>query len=219
MFWLFGLEAFEPSGPWPGMEPTPPALEGDVLLTTGPPAVSRMKFLLVTTLPLMLCLFLALGFRACADSFRPVSHDYGLCSCCLVAQSCPTLPDPMDCSPPGSSVRGILQARILEQVAAPSSRGSSWPRDRSWVSRIGRRILYHWAPREALTMWLYPHSTLDLRLFCLVRSIWRWSLPYSRVVCWLRSTFHCLWSLAVFQGGRSWPIKLWYFWMEGILRG
>ena len=46
---------------------------------------------------------------------------------CLVAQSCPTLCDPMDCSPPGSSVRGILQARILEWVATPSSRGSSHP--------------------------------------------------------------------------------------------
>ena len=44
-------------------------------------------------------------------------------------QSCPTLCDPMDCSPPGSSVRGILQARILEWVAMPSSRGSSQPRD------------------------------------------------------------------------------------------
>ena len=46
----------------------------------------------------------------------------------LVAQ-CPTLCDPMDCSPPGSSVRGILQARILEWVAVSSSRGSSRPRD------------------------------------------------------------------------------------------
>ena len=44
---------------------------------------------------------------------------------CLVAQSCPTLCSPMDCSPPGSSVHGVLQARILEWVALPSSRGSS----------------------------------------------------------------------------------------------
>ena len=42
-----------------------------------------------------------------------------------------TLSDPMDCSPPGSSVRGIFQARILEWVARPSSRGSFWPRDRT----------------------------------------------------------------------------------------
>ena len=46
---------------------------------------------------------------------------------CLVAQLCPTLCDPMDCSPPGSSVHGILQARILEWVAISSSRESSYP--------------------------------------------------------------------------------------------
>ena len=57
-----------------------------------------------------------------------------------------TLCDPMDGSPPGSSVHGILQARILEWVALPSSRGSSQPRDETWVfyfSFIGRRVLYH----------------------------------------------------------------------------
>ena len=52
----------------------------------------------------------------------------GIC-CCLVAKSCPTLRDPMDCSPPGSSVHGISQARILEWVAIPFSRGSPRPRD------------------------------------------------------------------------------------------
>ena len=53
-----------------------------------------------------------------------------------VAQSCPTICDPMDCSLPGSSVHGILQARILEWVAVPFSRGSSQPRDQMKVSRI-----------------------------------------------------------------------------------
>ena len=47
----------------------------------------------------------------------------------LVSQSYPTLCDPMDCNPPGSSVYWILQARILEWVAIPFSQGSSWPRD------------------------------------------------------------------------------------------
>ena len=56
--------------------------------------------------------------------------------CVLVAQSYLTLCDPMDCSPPGSSVRGILQARRLEWVAIPFSRGSSRPRDGTQVSRI-----------------------------------------------------------------------------------
>ena len=57
-----------------------------------------------------------------------------------------TLCDPMDCSPPGSSVHGILQARILKWVSISSFRGSSWPRDwthLSYVSCIGRWVLYH----------------------------------------------------------------------------
>ena len=57
--------------------------------------------------------------------------------------------DPMDCSPPGSSVHGILQARVLEWVAMPFSKGSSWCSDRSHVSCISRWILYHRATWEA----------------------------------------------------------------------
>ena len=53
-----------------------------------------------------------------------------------VAQSCPALCDPMDYSPSGSSVHGILQARIVEWVAMPSSRGSSQLRDQTQVSCI-----------------------------------------------------------------------------------
>ena len=66
-----------------------------------------------------------------------------------VAQSCLTLCDPMDCSPPGSSIHGIPQARILEWVAISFSRGSSRPRDRTQVSRIGGRRFNLWATREA----------------------------------------------------------------------
>ena len=54
----------------------------------------------------------------------------------LVTQSCPTLCNPMDYNPPSCSVHGILRARIMEQVAIPFSRGSSQPRDRTWVSCI-----------------------------------------------------------------------------------
>ena len=58
-----------------------------------------------------------------------------------VAQLCPTLCNPVDCSPPGSSVHGILQARILEWVAISFSRGFSLPRDGTRVSCIaGRRF-------------------------------------------------------------------------------
>ena len=76
---------------------------------------------------------------------------------CLVTKPCPTLCDPMDCSPPGSSVHGIAQARILEWVAISLSRGSSWPRDRTHVSCIGRWILYQGASREALTSSIQQH--------------------------------------------------------------
>ena len=69
-------------------------------------------------------------------------------SVCSVAKSCPTLWDLMVCSPPGSSVHGILQARILEWVAISFSMGSFWPKDWTSVSCIGRRILYHWATWE-----------------------------------------------------------------------
>ena len=55
----------------------------------------------------------------------------------------------MDCSLSGSSGCGIILARILESVAISSSRGSSQPRDRTWVSCIGRGILYHWTTWEA----------------------------------------------------------------------
>ena len=67
-----------------------------------------------------------------------------VCVCVKSLQSCPTLCHPMDCSPPGPLVHGILQARILEWVAISFSRGSSPPRDRTQVSYIscsGR--LYH----------------------------------------------------------------------------
>jgi len=68
-----------------------------------------------------------------------------------VSDSC----DPMVCSPPGSSVHGILQARILKWVAMPFSRGSSRPRNRMWVSCIAGSFLTDWAMRESFTH-IYP---------------------------------------------------------------
>ena len=65
---------------------------------------------------------------------------------CLVAKSCLTLCDPMDCSLPGSSVHGILQGRILKWVAISFSKGSSWPRD--WTHFLNR------------ILWLKPLSHL-----------------------------------------------------------
>ena len=66
-----------------------------------------------------------------------------------VAQLCPTLCDPIDYNPPGPSVHGILQARILEWVAILFSRGSSWPRDQTQVSCITDWLFTIWAIREA----------------------------------------------------------------------
>ena len=66
-----------------------------------------------------------------------------------VAWSCLTLCDLMDCNLPGSSVHGIFQARVLECVAISFSRGSSRPRDQTWVSHIAGRCFMVWATREA----------------------------------------------------------------------
>ena len=68
-----------------------------------------------------------------------------------VAQSCPTLWGPMDCSLPGSSVHGIFQAIVLEWIAVSFSSGSSWPRDRTWVSCIVDRHFIVWATIMAFT--------------------------------------------------------------------
>ena len=67
-----------------------------------------------------------------------------------VAQSCPTLFDPVDCSPPGFSIHGILQARVLEWVAISFSRGSSRPRDRTWLPSEppGKSLCLHFSFSE-----------------------------------------------------------------------
>ena len=70
----------------------------------------------------------------------------------LVAQLCPTLCNPMDCSQTGSSVHGILQARILEWVAISFSRGSSWPKAQTQASYIAGRFFTIWATRESVTL-------------------------------------------------------------------
>ena len=78
----------------------------------------------------------------------------------------------MDCSPPGSSVHVISQARILKWVAISSSRGSSWPRDRTLVSCICRWILYQWSTWEAsicqtdVTKFLIPQIPSQMTSRC-----------------------------------------------------
>ena len=72
------------------------------------------------------------------DSSLEAEHQKGVLSC---AQLWPTLCNPMDCGPPGSSVHGILQARILEWVAMSFTRVSSRPRNQIWVSCITSEAL------------------------------------------------------------------------------
>ena len=84
--------------------------------------------------------------------FKEISRRYRLKVKVLVTQLCPTLCSPRDCSPPGSSVHGILQARILEWVAIPFSRGSSQPRDQSRVYCIASKVFTVWTIKEALAI-------------------------------------------------------------------
>ena len=84
-----------------------------------------------------------------------------VCVCvCVHAQSCSTLCDLIDCSPPGSSVHWIFQARLLEWVALSSSRGSSWSMDQIHLLYLllGRQILYHCTTFSTRHLILCPYS-------------------------------------------------------------
>ena len=115
-----------------------------------------------------------------------------------VTQSCLTLCDPMDCSPPGSSVHGILQARILEQVAIPFSRESSWPRDRNCVSCIADRFFTIWATKEAHIQEQCPLFTKGA-----LEWSWVWILLCHFLVAWPQAN-HLI-SLSLFsQLSKQW---------------
>ena len=93
----------------------------------------------------------------------------------LVTQLCPTLCNPTDYSPPGSSVHRILQARILEWVAMPSSRGSSQPRDQTQISHNAGRFFNIWATREALCY--YSRSYVATNTLTQSKVIWFGAFP------------------------------------------
>ena len=109
-----------------------------------------------------------------------IGLDCFVCEKEIVTQSCWTLCDPVDCSPPGCSVHGILQASILEKVAIPFSRGSSRPWDQTWVFHIAGGSFTIWATREAhfacssvLTVFsLKPNSQLERLLEALGHLLW-----------------------------------------------
>ena len=130
--------------PDPGIEPGSPALWEDSLPSEPPgkPLLLYPKSIGITPSPHPLTAWGAL-------CLGPFEHKVtSLCCCC--AQSYLTLCDPMDCSPPGSSVRGILQARILEWIVFSFSRGI-FPMQASiphLLCLYRRMILYCWAIRE-----------------------------------------------------------------------
>ena len=121
--------------PWTG-EP------GELLLSMGSQRVGH-DWVINTNLPAM-CYFYYICKAPNSTHSQFVDFIFIVGGACSVAQLCLTLCNPMDCKPPGLSVHGIFQARILKWVVISSSRGSSQPRDRTLIFCffcIGRRIL------------------------------------------------------------------------------
>ena len=95
-----------------------------------------------------------------------------------IAQSCLTLCDLVDCSPPGSSIHGILQARILEWVVISFSRESSRPRDRTQVPRIAGRHFNLWATREDFSIYPLVGTFLE-KAIAPHSSTLAWKIPWT----------------------------------------
>ena len=108
-----------------------------------------------------------------------------------VAQSCLTVRDPLHCNPPGSSVHGISQAKILKCIAISFFRGSSRPRDGTHISCTGRWLLYCWVTREALGRTL-PSSWILTSL----QSVWG-VLQHPRLLLTGWATLPHVWQLNV----------------------
>ena len=111
----------------------------------------------------------------------------------LVAQLCPTLCDPMDCSLPGSSVHGILQGRILEWIAISFSRGSSQSRDRTQVSCIAGRFFTIWATREACLCWGLREYFFEDFFFSYMDNFWNLYWICHNIVSVLCFVFFFFW--------------------------
>ena len=110
----------------------------------------------------------------------------------LIAQLWLTLLDPMDCNLPGSSVHGILQARILEWATIPFSKETSWPKDQAQVSYIADGLFTIWATS------LYPQKTTILKDTC--------TPVFILALFTIART--CKWSR--YQSTDEWIKKLWY---------
>ena len=92
---------------------------------------------------LLASLFKEKGWKTHLTQYKGLFPILAVCvHVCVVV--CLTLFDPLDCNLPGSSIHGIFQARILEWIAIPFSRGSSRPRDWTWLSHIAGRLFTVW---------------------------------------------------------------------------
>ena len=117
---------------------------------------------------------------------RQPSHSSHVCVYMLSHFSCVWLCYHLDYSPLGSSVHGILQARIQEWVAMPYSRGSSWPRDGTWISRvscIAGGLFTLWAIREPES--LQPLICFISLRFCLFKNIIRMESQCVALCFWI----------------------------------
>ena len=123
----------------------------------------------------------------CAFQLSPAKSSkmfYLFAVCAKLLQSCPILCNPMDSSLPGFSVHGILQARILEWVVMPSSRGSSRPRDQTCVScgsciagrfftyELLRKPSHRWNRVFLFCDWLISHNIMSSRATHVIASGW-----------------------------------------------
>ena len=113
--------------------------------------------------------------------------------------SCPTLCDPLDCNLPGSSIHGIFQARILEWVPVPFSRGSSQFKDQTQVSHVAGGFFTSWATREAQEYWsgypvpsqqIFPTQESNWGLPHCRRILYQLSYKGSPTLIFLRKTLH-----------------------------
>ena len=187
-----GQRAFDPStlqGHRGGHDPAPVPATGSSQSRRPQPSrvFSGAAFLVCSHHPVRIR-----RFRASADPFSGTQGGLNLpscmhCCCRAVVHSHPTLCAPVDCSPPGSSVHGISQARILEWVAISYSRASSQPVDQTHIPRIGRWILNHEPPGKPLA---YNGHLLIIALFhpitCLKGATSQQVRTIQRDVCCIR---------------------------------
>ena len=124
-------------------------------------SVHCVEILVRTKEVIVIIIVIAMGFKILIIIYRPfnkttciyslyISNTFQIANLIRKVKSevtklCPTLWYPMDCSLLGSSVHGIVQARVLEWVTISFSRGSSWPRDQTWASHIASRHFTIWA--------------------------------------------------------------------------